>query len=166
MKLKHNTKLQIILHTGWQHVGVFFFFFFFSVLWFAWSGNHPSKGLARFGYILDMKVLKKKPRIFLYFWLRTKTYHKKSGDLEFNFSSFKIWWSWVLFFLVPLNPLCRSKSYFSAQNLVKFHPQKTLLPIFFSYSCFKVVFNACGSSKFGDKENDVFFFFFFFKIFI
>jgi hypothetical protein len=40
--------------------------FFFFPPWFAWSGNHPSKGLARFGYILDMKVLKN-PEFFYIF---------------------------------------------------------------------------------------------------
>jgi hypothetical protein len=43
--------------------------------------------LAKFGYIIDVKVVgEKKNRVFLYSWLPTRTYHKK---LAF----------WVFFFL-------------------------------------------------------------------
>ncbi len=40
------------------------------------SGDHPQNNLAKFGYILDMKVGENKIKIFLYSWLPTRTYHK------------------------------------------------------------------------------------------
>jgi hypothetical protein len=40
--------------------------FLFSILWWSWSGDHPWDDLARFGYILDIKVEKSQiPCIFL-----------------------------------------------------------------------------------------------------
>jgi hypothetical protein len=42
--------------------------FFFSILWCNWNGNHPQDGLAKFGYMLYMKV-ERKLEIFLYSWL-------------------------------------------------------------------------------------------------
>jgi hypothetical protein len=48
------------------------------------SGNHSENNLAKFGYVLDMEVGKKK--ILLYSWLPTGTYHKNSGNLDFFFS--------------------------------------------------------------------------------
>jgi hypothetical protein len=47
-----------------------------SVLACRQSGDHSENNLAKFGYILDMKVGKKKERILLYSWLPTGTYHK------------------------------------------------------------------------------------------
>jgi hypothetical protein len=63
------------------------------------SGDHPKNNLAKFGYILDMKVGKKN-----FSWLRTPI--RKSDE----FGTF--------FFMK--NPLYRLKSYFKGQNLVKF----------------------------------------------
>jgi len=58
--------------------GVFFFFFsLLRILWCSQSGNHSENNLAKFGYIVDMKVKKKNrnPSIFLA-WLHIGSYHK------------------------------------------------------------------------------------------
>jgi len=55
------------------------------ILWCSQSGDHPENNLAKFGYILDMKIEKQNPSIFL------ATYRNlslKSGDLElFSFEN-------------------------------------------------------------------------------
>jgi hypothetical protein len=45
------------------------------ILWGSQGDDHPKNNLAKFGYILDMKVFFKKT-IILYSWLSTRTYHK------------------------------------------------------------------------------------------
>ncbi len=55
------------------------------ILWCSQSGEHPgNKILANFGYILDMKVGKKrKKEILVYSWVYiTVNYHKKSVYLK------------------------------------------------------------------------------------
>jgi len=70
--------------------------FFLRILWHSQSGNHSKNNLAKFGYILDMKVEKKKTRILLYFWLPTGTYHKNLAIWKIKV--LKIWRIWVIFF--------------------------------------------------------------------
>ncbi len=38
--------------------------FFSSMLWCSWSDNHPPEDLAKFGYILDIKIKTFKPPLF------------------------------------------------------------------------------------------------------
>jgi hypothetical protein len=71
-----------------------------------------------FGYILDMKV-ENKIRILLYSWLLIGIYHKNL--MIWILFCFKISQIWVNFFSMK-NPFYRLKSYFSGQNLLKFHP--------------------------------------------
>jgi hypothetical protein len=58
---------------GWIINGVFFFFPLFKNL--AEVAIIPKDGLARFGYILDMKVEKKNQNPSIDSWLLTGTYH-------------------------------------------------------------------------------------------
>jgi hypothetical protein len=61
---------------------------FFSVLWCSQSGDHSQNNLAKYGYILDLKVII--IIITLYSWLPTGIYHKKlaiSGPFFFFFLS-------------------------------------------------------------------------------
>jgi hypothetical protein len=88
-----------------------------SVLACRQSGYHSENNLAKFGYILDMKVGKKKKKrgsfyilgylleLIIKNWqLGRKKKSSKSGKFAFFF---------------PLkNPLYRSKSYFPGRNLV------------------------------------------------
>jgi hypothetical protein len=37
------------------------------------SGDHPENNLAKFGYMLDMKVEKKKNRFYVVLWLPTRS---------------------------------------------------------------------------------------------
>ncbi len=70
--------------------------FFFSILWCSWSGDHPYDDLARFGYILDMKV-EKKLETFKFLFLATYwNFSWKSGDLDSIFVG--TWRIWVLYF--------------------------------------------------------------------
>ncbi len=59
----------------------------------------PKDGLARFGYILDMKVEKKNQNPFIDSWLLTGTLSLKSGDLDSFFFLFSFLKSRELFFL-------------------------------------------------------------------
>jgi hypothetical protein len=66
------------------------------ILWYSQSGDQPENNLAKFGYVLDMKV--EKHRIFLYSWLSTITsYHKtlaiwgKKNSKYVEFGSFFSW---------------------------------------------------------------------------
>ncbi len=88
-------------------------------MWCSQTGNDSENNFAKFGYILDMKVGKK--RIFLYSWLPAGTYHKNLAI--WNFFFFKIWRSWVFSFSMR-NPLHRLKPYFSGRNLAKIRQQK------------------------------------------
>ncbi len=70
--------------------------FVFSILWCSWSGDHPYDDLARFGYILDMKV-EKKLETFKFLFLATYwNFSWKSGDLDSIFVG--TWRIWVLYF--------------------------------------------------------------------
>jgi hypothetical protein len=68
--------------------------FLLRILWCSQSGDHPENILAKFGYILDIKVEKKNqnPLIFL---ATTETYDKNLANAEFYF--LKIWQIWVFF---------------------------------------------------------------------
>jgi len=88
-----------------------------SVLACRQSGDHSENNLAKFGYILDMKVGKKKrERILLYSWLPTRTYHKNlaTGGEKKSLKSGKF----AFFSFQMKNPLYRSKIYFPGRNLV------------------------------------------------
>jgi hypothetical protein len=99
-------------------MGVFFFFFFFKNL--AEVAIIPKDGLARFGYILDMKVEKRKTRILLLIlgYLLELIIKIWRFGLFFYYFYFEIWRIWS-FFLSMKNPLYRLKSYFSGQNLTE-----------------------------------------------
>jgi len=101
------------------HFRVFFFSNF--VMWLKWQSYKDD--LARFGYRLDMKIEKKSES----FYILTGTYHKNLAIWKPLFS--KIWKIWAIFFPTE-NPLYRSKSYFSGQNLAKLRLlKKKLLPL-------------------------------------
>ncbi len=96
--------------------------FFLRIFWCSQSGDHSQNNLAKFGYILDMKVgkilLKNKLKINPSSNIFLATYWNlswKSGDL-IKKKFLKIWRIWGGFFLGPFcsmkNPLCRSKSDF------------------------------------------------------
>jgi hypothetical protein len=55
--------------------------FFLSILWCNQSGNHPENNLAKFGYILDMKVGKKKKKTE-YFFILGWNLSSKFDDLK------------------------------------------------------------------------------------
>jgi hypothetical protein len=96
--------------------------FLLMILWCHQSGNGIENNLAKFGYVIDMKVGKKN-RILLYSWLPTGTYHKKIWQVEKK-NFFKIWWIWVSFFF-PWKILWIGWYHkFSGQNLVKFCQEK------------------------------------------
>jgi hypothetical protein len=54
-------------------------------LWCSQSGDHPENNAAKFGFLLDMKVVKNK--IFLCSWLPNGTYNK---NLKFFFEIWQI----------------------------------------------------------------------------
>lgn len=56
---------------------------FFRVLWCSQSGDHSQKNLAKYGYILDLKVII--IIITLYSWLSTGIYHKKLEILNYYY---------------------------------------------------------------------------------
>ncbi len=78
--------------------------FLLRILWWSQSGNRPENDLAKFGYILDMKVGKKTES----FYVLGYTFCNLFGP--FYFFTFRI--------------LYRSKSYFPGRNLAKIHQQK------------------------------------------
>jgi hypothetical protein len=63
--------------------------FLLRILWCSQSGDHPENSLAKFGYILDMKVKKENRILLSSSWLPTKTCHKYMGI--WNLSSSKYW---------------------------------------------------------------------------
>jgi hypothetical protein len=88
---------------------------FFSILWCSWSGDHPWDDLARFGYILDMKVEQKKSKILPYSWLLMEVIIK---IWRFRIIFFKIWRIGVISSMKM--SLYRSKMYFSGRNFPYF----------------------------------------------
>jgi hypothetical protein len=95
--------------------------FLLRILWQSQSGNHSQNNLAKFGYILDMKV-EKKPESFYVFWLPTGTYHKNLAIRKIKI--FKIWRIWVIFSMKT--PLCRLKSFFQSEIWQKLLGKETL----------------------------------------
>jgi hypothetical protein len=76
--------------------------FLLRILWCSQSGDHPENNLAKFGYMLDMRVAKNQiPSVFLATDLNLTW---KSGDyLKKNFKKkkkkiFKIWQIRIIFF--------------------------------------------------------------------
>ncbi len=61
-----------------------------------WSGNHPQDGLAKFGYMLYMKV-ERETRNFLYSWLPIGTSHNNMVIWISIFIFLKIWWICAIF---------------------------------------------------------------------
>ncbi len=81
--------------------------FLLCILWCSQSGNHPENNLAKFCYILNMKLeIKIKIRILLYFWLPPGTYN--NNLVIWLFFSFKIWRIRVIFY--PWKTLCIGRS--------------------------------------------------------
>jgi hypothetical protein len=64
--------------------------FLLRFLWCSQNEDHSQNNLAKFGYILDMKVGKERERILWYSWLQTGTYHKNLANWNLFFF-FKIW---------------------------------------------------------------------------
>jgi hypothetical protein len=50
--------------------------FLLMILWCSQSGDYSENNLAKFGYIIDMKVEFLRNRIFLFSWLPSGSYQK------------------------------------------------------------------------------------------
>ncbi len=61
--------------------------FLLRILWCSQSGNHPQNNLAKFGYILNMKVQKKKKKQNASMFLATTTTYHKNLVILIQFSS-------------------------------------------------------------------------------
>jgi hypothetical protein len=96
---KFANKSRLLIHDTYAPTG-----FVLRILWCSQSGDHPENKLAKFKYILDMEVGKKK----------TESLYILGYILELII---EIWRIWVIFSMK--NPLHRSKSYFSGRILAK-----------------------------------------------
>ncbi len=72
----HNVKVWLrhiphvlAAHSTWSSVSL-------SILSCSQSGDHPENNLAKFGYMLDMKVENKMNHFYVVLWLPTRSYHK------------------------------------------------------------------------------------------
>jgi hypothetical protein len=92
--------MVLVLELCWSAAG-----FLLRISWCTQSGDHPENNLAKFGYIIDMKIAQNN-KIFLYSWLPSGSYYK---TLEiWNFFNSKSGKFGLFFF--PWKVLCISQN--------------------------------------------------------
>jgi hypothetical protein len=125
LQLEHIFKHNFL--TIFDIISILCLGFFWTILWSSQSGHHSQNNLAKFGYILDMKVGKTRESFYILGFLLQLTHKSLAIWKKIPAKSCKF----EAFFSMR-NPLYRLKSHFERNRVVwalfTFHKTRTHVP--------------------------------------